>query len=183
MAEQGQKRILGSRLVPDLKAEQKKQKGTRYWFGLLPSCPVDPLHIGRATFAKIMEIVQTGPGGETIRNPMIGCCAALTRDEVNTIIETLPRMVIRFRTRRLADEQIDEDGNVQAADEIRVGHMIRIPSEDEIEFRKANGSYRPYIPTPDDEPAAAHMFMIKQDVRGTEYPAPLSETGLELPGE
>lgn len=179
------RRILGSRLIPDLSIPKREIALTRYWFGLLPDCPVDPIHVGYVTFAKIMELVSIGPGGETIRNPMIGCCAALQRAHIEQLVKTLPRLIIRFQDRIIGKMQTDgvtEDMEAPAEPEVmRIGHVIRIPTDDEVEFHKKAGTYQPYIPIEEDKPAADYLFLVKQDMRGGDYPAPLSQTGIELP--
>lgn len=177
-----QNKILGSRLVPDLKIEKRKVVAERYWFGLMPDCPVDPIQMGRLTFAKIMEIVDIGPGGETIRNPMLGCCTLVTRDEVEKVINLLPRMILRFQDRIIGgNDGIAEDTEQPDREVVRVGHLIRIPTDDEIEYHKKNNRYRPYVPVEEDRPVADFCYMVKQDSRGTDYPPPLSESGIELP--
>lgn len=176
--------IPGNRLVPDLSIPKRELALTRYWYGLLPDCPVDPIQVGHVTFAKVMEIVTDGPGGETIRNPMIGCCSELQRDHVQQVANTLRRLIIRFQTRIIGgNDGMVEDTEKVEQEVIRVGHLIRIPTDGEIEISKERRTYRPYIPAADDKPAADYLFMVRQEQRGTEYPAPLSETGLEMPKE
>lgn len=182
---------LGSSLVPDLgNAGHGSVKQFAYWVGVTPSCPVEHIDLAAINFPKINELILPDPmrTNQKRRVPVIGSIVWLTRDRLELMEERLRRTVIRFYE---DGGQKEEPGTGQNVGDNHVrprrGHLITIPSDEQIEqAKKAGRSVRRYVPQANDVPAARFMFAQlcsdqEKGNRGDVYPEPLEVTGLDWP--
>lgn len=156
-----------------------------YWFGIMPDCPVEGIGAAGMTFQKVQEEVIPGNsrnGGRTQRVPIIGGIARLNRDTMLRLLNVLPRIVIRMQEEAGEVEEPRTGVNVgDAFKQPKRGRLITIPKD-------PSKARVPYIPSPKDVPASGFMFLQlcadqRNGSRGTTYPDPLSQTGLEWPGD
>lgn len=187
------KRVEGSALVPNLQEHQVGvAKRYTYWVGVLPKAPIESLDVAGVSFPKMNERIIPDPAnpGSKRRVPVIGALVHLTRDKLDLLAERIPNTVIRF----LEEEPVKEEpGTGQNLGDLhqraRRGHLITIPSAEEVQARKERGkATQQYVPRKGDQPAARFMFAVlckDQDKpeRGEFYPDVLEETGLIWPEE
>lgn len=187
--------IPASELVPDL-GSARLRSGTlnqyRYWIGALPDCPVESVDLCGLNFPKVNENLIDDPmrTGIKKRVPVIGAIVFITAEKIRALRERLPRTVIRFLDE---PEQRDEPGTGQNVGDVhkraRRGHLITIPTPEEVEARKKAGrSTRQYVPGPNDVPAANYLFAQlcadqQNGSREETYPETLADTGLVWPDE
>lgn len=177
-------------LAPKL-GEGCEQLGQRfwYWFGLMPDCPVEMIGAAGVTFQKVQEQLIPGSdrnGGRTQRIPIIGGIAQFDIIQMRRLLQALPRIILRMQEVEAEHEEL-LDGrstglNVGDANrQPRRGRLITLP-----------GGKRPprvpYVQHQNDVAATGYMFVQlcadqRNGSRGTVYPDPLSETGLEWPGD
>lgn len=175
------KKVTPEALAPDMAVADGMTKRTKYWYGAMPDSPIDPIHVAGITFAKVMEVLSIGPGNETLRSAYLGCCSELTSEQTQAFAKALPRLVMRTVERAIGGmSDGTQDTEVKDPTIIRTGHILRIPSDDEVVAMKERGNYRPYVRQPGDRPVSDFIFFIRQDMRGAEYPAPVSQTGIEI---
>ena len=184
----------GSSLVPDL-AKAGKQAGVlkqyRYWVGVSPSCPVESVTIAGINFPKMNERIIPDPGrsGGKRRVPVAGALVWLTEDKIKRLKERLPRTVVRFLNDKGQREEPGTGENIgDNAVRPRRGHLITIPTDEEIAQRMKKGKpARAYLPDPTrDVPVARFLFaqLCPDQVnseRGSNYPDALERTGLDWP--
>ena len=183
--------VSGASLVPDLgTAGSGSVQQFAYWVGVTPSCPVEHIDLAGINFPKVNELILPDPmrTNQKRRVPVIGSIVWLSRDRLELMEARLRRTVIRFYD---DGGQKDEPGTGQNVGDNHVrprrGHLITIPSEEQIEqAKKAGRSIRRYVPQANDVPAARFMFAqlcSDQDKgnRGDVYPEPLEVTGLDWP--
>lgn len=185
-----QKHVDGSSLIPKITPGQYGVGEVfLYWVGVTPSCPVEHLTCAGVVFPKLNELLIPDPmrSHEKKRVPVIGGFAWIDRRTFDKLVETLPRMVIRF-----LEEAKEEPGTGQNVGDNfqrpRRGIPIRIPRPEDLEAaRKAGRPTNEYIPRVGDLPAAQFMFAQlckdqKTGERGDIYPDTLDQTGLVWPG-
>lgn len=179
------KKIEGKNLVPDLTTLEKETRAGMYWVGARPTMPLAACYIGGVIFPHtVVTKMDDGQGG-TIESTYFGSLRNLRSSQVKSIVNALPRLVIRYtdagKERIAHTEDIDENGNPirLVGQPIRKGFVIQIPDERAKEVLIEQGRYREYIPQPGDEPLANHIYMVKTDARGGTLPPPVSETGIE----
>jgi len=173
-------KISGAALTPDL---DSKDGGSLqeyvYWIGVIPSCPVEHIVSGGQNFPKAQELIVNDPSKPSgkARVPVFGGFARFTDQSMRTLLERLPRLVIRFKT---------EDTGDGAP---RKGHLIRIPTDEEVKHNQQAGrGTRHYRRHKFDEPASRYMFAVlcenqDQPERGSSYPDVLEKTGIMWPEE
>lgn len=184
-------RIEGSKLMPDpmLGTAGGSTKRFKFWIGVIPECPREHIDICGVHFPKITAKVKPSAltPGLTDRVPQIGAIVELTEDKFSAIMERIPRTVIRFLDGNAEVNQ--ERGELGEDIQRRKGHIITIPTEEELEQRrKAGRSAREYIKRPGDVGAAAFIFMHlckDQDrgERGSSYPYTLDTSGAHWPDQ
>jgi hypothetical protein len=188
-------RIAGGDLRPNIH-ELSKGAGVlrayRYWIGVTPSCPVQSITVAGLDFPKVNENLVKDPNGgdKMVRVPVIGAIVFIDEDRVRMLRDRLPLTVVRF-TEDKGDR--DEPGTGQnigdAHQQPRKGHVITIQGKEEVDQRRKDGTgFNPYVPHPDDVPAARFMFahLCEDQENGSRsdyYPDVLEETGLEWPEE
>lgn len=188
--------IAGSELTADIHARSLQQGRVvqyRYWVGITPSAPVETIHCAGIAFPKVTEqlIADQMRTGQKKRAPRIGALVWLTEQKIRLLRERLPRTVIRFLETRGEAEEPGTGVNIgDVAVRPRRGHLITIPTPEEIADRQKRGKpVRAYQPDPErDVPAARFMFAQmcanqKHPVRGEYYPECLEQTGLQWPEE
>lgn len=186
-----QKRVEGSALVPNLSEHQVGiAKRHTYWVGILPKTPVESMAVAGVSFPKMNERIipdPTNPGGKR-RIPVIGALVDLTRDKLDLLAERIPNTVIRFLEEAPVKEEPGTGVNLgDLHQRARRGHLITIPSAEDVETRKARGkATQQYIPREGDQPAARYMFAVlckdqNKPERGEFYPDVLETTGLVWP--
>jgi len=190
--ERGPKRtkVAGSDLVPDLNKPGLSQREYYYWVGVTPSCPRESLDCAGINFPKVNEdlIIGADRNGRKERVKRIGALVKLTKAKFDKLRERLPHLVMRM----LSTEGVkDEPGTGQNLGDLHVrpqkGHPIRIPTLQELEEKRNLGlAANPYIPHPNDVPAARFMFCVlcedqEKGNRGETYPETLETAGLEWP--
>jgi hypothetical protein len=191
--------IAGKDLTPDIADLAKGsgvQRAYRYWVGVTPSCPVQSITVAGIDFPKVNENLIMDPSGtnKMVRSPVIGAIVFLDEVRVRLLRERLPLTIIRFTEekselgeplRSVVDGQTIGDAHRQP----RRGHVITIHGKEEIEQRRKDGTgFNPYVPGPNDVPAARFMFaqLCEDQEHGSRsdyYPEVLEETGLEWPEE
>ena len=204
----GPKRGAGASLVPSFQSTPGVATRQWFWCGSFPTSPRGSLTIAGCSFPQVTYKVKKRVGtAPSVWVPRIGCLLELTPEQVAAIITQLPYLVIRFtepspQVRKDFEEQ--EVGSVgegiDAMDSViewhqdgkqlrRKGHPIRIPTADELKERKKNElPANAYVKGQWDEPMASYIFAVRCDNQkspkhGTEYPEPLSTTGLIWPGQ
>lgn len=180
----------GEDLFPDLEDQAVVKKGYFYWVGAIPSCPVERVDLAGIDFPKINELIIDDPTrtGLKKRVPVIGSIVKLDKEKVEQIRERLKRTIIRF----LSGEKENMGGAKDLKDLHKIprrGHLITIPTKEEIEARKKAGKpINKYIPREHDEPAAKYLFAVlcgdqEKPERGDYYPDTLDKTGLVWPDD
>lgn len=187
------KKVEGAALVPNLTTYAP---GTTreyvYWVGILPKSPVEGLTCAGISFPKMNERLIPDPSnpGQKRRIPVIGALVKLTREKLELMAARIPRTVVRF----LDEEDVkDEPGTGENLGDLhrraRRGHLITIPSDEDIADRRARGkATQAYVQREGDEPAARFMFAMlcknqTNPERGEFYPDVLENTGLSWPEE
>lgn len=187
-AKKAQPKNRGADLVPDLEKHRASVATTYwYWIGVLPSCPVGALGLGGEMFPKINENIIRDHSGQQKRVPVIGNIVKLTKPKVDRMRERMSRTVLRFTSAPTGSSGVGAKvgNNIPP----RKGYAITIPSDEEIEQRKASKlPARMYYQQEHDEPAARYMFAQlcsdqSSPSRGESYPEVLEKTGLPWPGE
>lgn len=174
-------------LEPDIKSEQLAVLDARwFWVGALPECPIWTPTFAGVSFAKMSERV-VNKDGQTFRYPLVGCLANLNRTQVDAVISSIRRTVIRFS--KPGDGRGPGVGGdaVELKTQHRNGALIKIPTEQELKERRDAGMpAESYSTSPLDEPVARYVFMLpcvdqNNPARGTHYPEPVSVTGIDWP--
>jgi hypothetical protein len=177
--------VPGSALAAPLPAASEVVLRT-YWIGALPGLPVEHADIGGIHFPKIQEHVIVTANGETRRIPKIGALVRLSREDIEFLIQRLPRTIVRFAAGEHGDDATQRRGidAVVGEQRRRRGLLITIPTPEEIEKRRQLGMpTHAYYREPGDEPVANYLFAAlasdqQNPERGSYYPDPLSKTGM-----
>ena len=185
--------VKGSSLIPDLSSPAgAKYADSKYWMGALPSLPSNVAHVAGMTFAHTMSILTQGADGQMVGTPGIGVLRQLFVDQLEKLQEALPYLVVRFHNQKIpvgADmvrgaTDISGPKNTDPTENpenwFRPGHIIRIPRPEQEAILREAGRFHPFIPGPNDEPLAAHIYCVKAEQRGSAFPPSLAETGLEF---
>jgi len=187
------KKLPTSSLAPAVLVNRTAGEGTivRHWFwiGTMPSIgDRGSVTVAGIHFPKLHETVSPAPagGGRSERTGHIGQCIHMSRAQMESITECLPRCVYRF-TEPPKDVPGPGEG-IEALDQTpRRGRPIRIMTDAEIQVRKSTGVPAiEYSPEEWDEPLVDHIFCVpcyNQDAPRPDvvYPDPISVTGVEWP--
>lgn len=184
-------RVGGADLTADVSGSSNSvgvAKRYRYWVGVTPDCPTEAIYLAGICFPKLNEIVHVNKRtGRTERAGVAGALVWIDERQMRRMISNLPRTVVRFTGEPSFEEFDPKTGQtIQDLERPRRGHIITIPSRDEVEeAKKKNRLTREYTPRPgNDHPASKFMFaklLEDGESRGQTYPDTLDITGLEWP--
>lgn len=183
--------VAGKDLMPDLSASSSVAvREVWFWVGVFPDCPTEGIDLAGINFPKQNEKLVADPmrPGKKKRIPVVGALVPIRRDKIDLMQKKLSRTVVRFTDKLGTAITAGDHPDLSAISTTRrKGHIVTIPSREEIEQRRKIG--RPtheYVAREDDAPAAMFMFALPCDdqgspQRGDHYPDSLAKTGLLWP--
>lgn len=157
-----------------------------YWVGLRDEALIASIDCAGISFPKVNWEVgdKNISGGQRI--PHRGALVKLDERKIERMRSDLKRIVLRTKGGKKEDDTGAKNVGRQPAEHL-YHDPIRIPTREEIELAKKNGTTRRrYDPQPGDIPAATVMFaklcadQLKPQ-RDANVPEPLSVTGLTWP--
>lgn len=161
-----------------------------FWVGLFPECPESAIHLAGITFQKVTERLYS-VDGHTMkkRQPQVGGIAKITREQMERLAERVPRTVIRFfdTPPQLRDSEEEIVEVLTNRGPVR-GHCLTVPTDEERALaRSQKRPTRAYRAAENDRNVAHYIYCVpcenqKSPRVGSDYPAPVSETGLDWPG-
>lgn len=182
-------RISGDEFTAQLSEGPTVEVTRWYWVGVIAECPTPSLDFAGVNFPKMNELIMQDSQGIQTRIPVIGSLVKLYRSQVELLRDKIKHAVIRFKEPfdpQKWDRSIRRD-IANCGEPPRKGEKVTIPTDAELKEREKNGFVMVhYEREPFDEPAAKFVFAQLCDDqqrgnRGSNYPKPLSETGLVWP--
>lgn len=180
----------GEELKPSTTAAPKTGVQRWFWCGTLPTNPMAFTSVGDCNFLA-MSANPTYQSNSRIDSPSVGGLKCLTKAQFVAVMEEMAVSMLIFSEGAVPVTVTGPDALHQTR---RRGKKVKILSDEELRIRnKGSNPIAPYTRGAMDEPLADHVFMVACSNQANPqtgdglvdgaWPPPLSETGVEWPGD